>query len=329
MKKWFIPLVVLFALVFLLASCTPAAAPSSVPPSSSQPAATTSAPASSAAPSSSAPASTPAQVIKLSFTCQGPPTGWIEAHTINPWIEQVKQATNGRLVFEPYYSNSLAPANATWDSMMSGVVDAGFVSFHLWPGLTTLTGVISLPFLKYKNSEQQSSIAWKLYEQFPEIQNEYKANKLLALVTSSPFFFLTNKKQIKNKDDFKGLKIRSTAGEAIWTLVQNAGATPVAMPTADIYSNLEKGVIDGAQCNWDFFQTYRLYEVGQYYFYGPFNASVVGVAMSHSAWNKLPKDVQDQLWTVCGLKGSAWWGKTNYDESEGPARQKAKMPQRK
>jgi TRAP-type C4-dicarboxylate transport system substrate-binding protein len=208
--------------------------------------------------------------------------------------------------------------------MMSGVVDAAFCSFHMWPGLTTLTGVISLPFLEYESSEQQSGIAWKLYDQFPEIQNEYKANKLLLLQTSAPFFFLTTKKQITSRDDFDGLKIRSTAGESIWTLVELAGATPVAMPAGDIYMNLEKGVIDGAQCNWDFFQSYRLYEVGKYYFHGPFNASVVGTAMSNSAWNKLPQDVQEQLMSVSGLEGSMWWGKHTYDNALEPAHQKAR-----
>jgi len=289
--------------------------------------ATSSAP--STAPGTSAPATTPVakppvQPIKLAFACTGPPTGWLESHTMHPWFEKVTQATNGLVEFEPYYSNSLVPANGIWDGMMTGVADAGFVSFHLWPGLTTLSGVVSLPFLEYSGSEQQSGIAWKLYEQFPEIQNEYKANKLLLLTTSSPFFFLTSKKQITSRDDFNGLKLRSTAGESIWTMIEKAGATPVAMPVADIYQNLEKGVIDGAQCNWDFFQTFRLFEVGQYYFYGPFNASVVGVAMSHSAWNKIPKEAQDQIMSVCGgLEGSMWWGKTNYDESAAPAREKA------
>jgi len=159
--------------------------------------ATSSAP--STAPGTSAPATTPVakppvQPIKLAFACTGPPTGWLESHTMHPWFEKVTQATNGLVEFEPYYSNSLVPANGIWDGMMTGVADAGFVSFHLWPGLTTLSGVVSLPFLEYSGSEQQSGIAWKLYEQFPEIQNEYKANKLLLLTTSSPFFFLTSKK---------------------------------------------------------------------------------------------------------------------------------------
>ena len=261
------------------------------------------------------------QVYKFSCALSGPPTGWLESHSMLPWFEQVKQATKGRVIFEPYYSGSLVPANAVWDGMMSNAVDAAFVSFHLWPGLTTFTSVVALPFLKYQSAEHQSGIAWKLYEKFPEVQNEYKANKLLILVTSTPFFILTNK-QVNLRDDLKGLKIRSTAGESIWTLLKLAGATPLSMHPSEIYTSMEKGVIDGATCNWDFFQTFRLYEVGSHIFYGPFNTSVVGVAISNNAWNKLPGEVQAQLMSVCGLNGSRWWGKTNYDESSKPAHQK-------
>ena len=268
--------------------------------------------------------SEPEQVYKLSFALSGPPSGWLESHSMSPWFDQVKRATKGRVIFDPYYSGSLVPANAVWDGMMSNAVDAAFVSFHLWPGLTTLNSVVALPFLKYDSAEQQSGIAWKLYEQFPEIQNEYKANKLLVLVTSTPFFILTNNKQIKSREDLKGLKIRSTAGESIWTLLKLAGATPLSMHPSEIYTSMEKGVIDGATCNWDFFQTFRLYDLGEYIFHGPFNTSVVGIAMSNNAWNKLPSDVQDQLMTVCGYEGSRWWGKTNYDESSIPAHEKIK-----
>ena len=146
---------------------------------------------------------------------------------------------------------------------------------------------------------------------------------MLILVTSTPFFILTNK-EVNSRDDLKGLKIRSTAGESIWTLLKLAGATPLSMHPSEIYTSIEKGVIDGATCNWDFFQTFRLYEVGTHIFHGPFNTSVVGIAMSNSAWKKLPKEVQDQLMSVSGYNGSRWWGRTNYDESSQPAHDKIK-----
>jgi len=213
--------------------------------------------------------------------------------------------------------------NMTWDGLQKGIADIADVSFGNTPGLATFLDVISLPELKYTSSMHSAGVAWQLFETVPEIQDEFKAVKILLFYNPGRFMVETSKKQIESRNDLKGLKIRISAGESTQIMNEAAGGVSVTMVGPEIYQSIQKGVIDGAIVNWDLLQSFRLYEVAQYVTHGPFNSAVKAVAMSLHAWNKLPKDIQDQIMSVSGLQGSVFWSKA-YDKSGDAARAKAK-----
>ncbi|CAM5184558.1 Solute-binding protein [Ureibacillus acetophenoni] len=55
--------------------------------------------------------------------------------------------------------------------------------------------------------------------------------------------YLNGEREVKSMEDFKGLKIRGTATYA--PLLEELGADVISMPGEEIYSALEKGIIDG------------------------------------------------------------------------------------
>jgi TRAP-type C4-dicarboxylate transport system substrate-binding protein len=264
-----------------------------------------------------------AQPIKLSFNLTVSKTSYLVTEVLEPWIKQVEKATNGRVVFEVYYSGTLLKMDMAWDGLQKGLVDIADVSFANLPGLATFLDVVSMPDLKYTSSAHQGGVAWKLLETSPEIQNEFKANKMLLLYSPGLFMVETSKKQVKARDDMKGLKMRISAGESTQIMNELAGGVSVTMVGPEIYQNIQKGVADGAFVNFDLMQSFRLYEVAPYVTHGPFNSGVKGIAISLLTWNKLPKDVQDQIMSVSGLAGSVFWSKA-YDKSGDAARAKAK-----
>jgi len=54
-----------------------------------------------------------------------------------------------------------------------------------------------------------------------------------------------SKVAINGVDDFKGVKVRSPEGLAA-DVFRRAGATPVSLPSSEVYTALEKGIIDAA-----------------------------------------------------------------------------------
>ncbi len=114
----------------------------------------------------------------------------------------------------------------------------------------------------------------------------------------------------------KGLKLRA-AGAAQVEALKSMGVVPIASLSAvDIYEALSKGVIDGVLIDWTATGTYKLWESADYVTDLFFSSSPMHLVMNLNTWNKLPKDVQDQVMTVSGRAGSEFWGKSLFDVAD-------------
>ncbi|HZS53216.1 MAG TPA: TRAP transporter substrate-binding protein DctP, partial [Bryobacteraceae bacterium] len=85
--------------------------------------------------------------------------------------------------------------------------------------------------------------------------------------------------------DLQGRKMRGT--QTFTGVFKLLGASPVVLPPAEIYSSLEKGVVDGA--GWPVIGVlgYRWYEVAKYLVRPTFGRLVYPVFFNLDAWNKL------------------------------------------
>ncbi len=64
---------------------------------------------------------------------------------------------------------------------------------------------------------------------------------------------------ITNPSDVKGMKVRA-AGKSFEQMMAGAGASITSMPSSEIYSAMQTGVLDGANTSSSSFVSYRLYE---------------------------------------------------------------------
>jgi TRAP-type C4-dicarboxylate transport system substrate-binding protein len=71
--------------------------------------------------------------------------------------------------------------------------------------------------------------------------------------------FVSTKQCILVPDDVKGMKFRA-AGKAFEQMLQAAGASITSMPSSEIYSGLQTGVLDGAITSSSSLVSYRIYE---------------------------------------------------------------------
>lgn len=264
-----------------------------------------------------------AKVINLTLADQNSETGWGPVHALQPWVKQVEDAAKGKLKIRIYPSQTLCKGKDAWNATKTGIADIGWCFHGYWPGLTPLADVISLPALPFKSAQKGSEVLWKLYVKFPPIQKEFADNKILLLYTSHPYLLITTKKQVKTLEDLKGMKIRMTGGPPT-DQMKALGGVPMLIPMPDNYLALQKGVIDGMGAPWEAILAFRLYEVVKYYTEVPFPAVYFSIAMNKSKWNGLPKDVQDAIMSVSGLKGSRFWGRNFFDTAKEGVSGKAK-----
>jgi TRAP-type C4-dicarboxylate transport system substrate-binding protein len=264
-----------------------------------------------------------AQDIKLTFADQNPPTAWGPTNALQPWLKQVEAATNGKVKFEVYPSQTLVKGPDMWKAVRSGVADVGWCFHGYWPEMTPLSDVVTLPGLPIPSAEKGSEVLWKLYEKFPAMQKEYSEVHPILLYTSNPYFLLTSKKQVKTLEDLKGLKIRVTGGPPTEQM-KALGAVPTPIPMPDMYQALDKGVVDGMGAPWEAVQGFRLYEVAKYYTMVPLSAVYFSLCANKQKWDSLPKDVQAAITKTGGLEGSKFWGKNFFDTAEQAVVEKTK-----
>ena len=97
-------------------------------------------------------------------------------------------------------------------------------------------------------------------------------------------------------EDLKGLKIRAPEG-LVNDVFAAAGAAPVNLPGSEVYTSLDKGVIDAA--DYTVFSTNQaqgLNDIAPNPVYPGFHSlPLVGVSMNLKEWDALPADLQKAM----------------------------------
>jgi TRAP-type C4-dicarboxylate transport system substrate-binding protein len=308
----FAPLAILMAAILLLSACgqTTSTTTSASTPSTTAAAASTSITTTSPA----AVTTTPDKVYTIRWADMDNQLSWTAQKCMIPWTEAVVKATGGKVKFEIYWDNTLSKQTDNWESLKSGIADGADCVMSFWPGLAPLSDLISLPFLGISTAEQAGQVMWKLYEKYPSLQAEYKDVHVLFIGVADPFLLQTNKKQVKTLENIKGLKIRITGGPPTEYL-KNVGASPVLVGMVDVYTNLQKGVLDGVVGSWATVESMKFFEVAKYLTEVPVYSPFAVRAINLKYWNSLPADIQKQIDSVGGFERSRIFSKAQYDDA--------------
>ena len=261
--------------------------------------------------------------IILRYAQQNPDTSWSTINCVEPWLKQVEEATGGKVKIQTYHGQTLAKAKDLWNATKTGIADIGWICHGYFPNLTPLSDVISLPALPFTTAEKGSEVMWKLYEQFPDIRNEFQDVKVLLFYTSEPYTLITRDQPVRSIEDLKGLKIRMVGGPPT-EMVRALGGAPLFISMADAYISLQKGVMDGMGAPWEAIQTWRFYDVVNHYTQVPFPAVYFSIVMNKVTWEGLPSDVQSAIMSVSGLAGSKFWGRNFFDNAKTVSLEKIK-----
>ena len=118
--------------------------------------------------------------------------------------------------------------------------------------------------------------------------------KVLGLVANSNHgYHIFLKEPLSAKSDFAGRKVRGTL--SYHGVIRLLGGSPVVLPGGQIYSALEKGVIDGAAWPAAGMLSMKHYEVAKYRVRPTFGTTTTGFWINLDKWKKLSADDQKIL----------------------------------
>lgn len=220
--------------------------------------------------------------------------------------EWVKIMSGGRMEIKVYGGGELVPALETFDAVHNGAVELGSGAAYYWVGKSNSASFFTaVPF--GMNAQQVN--AWMLGGDGLQLWEEFYDNFGLIPfpggntgVQMGGWF----NRQINSAADLKGLKMRipGLGGRVL----EKAGGTPVLLSGGDIYTGLERGVIDATE--WvgpyhDYLMGF--YQIAKYYYTPGWHemGSELEFIANKEKFNALPADLQEILRTAI-LRLNQW-----------------------
>lgn len=208
------------------------------------------------------------------------------------FCERVKGATNGRLVIQPFAAGAVTGPFETLDAVTAGVLQAQSSWPGWWTGKDAGLAVISDFVFGYEHPWQAE--AWFYHRGGLQMlrQAYAKYNAFPVGVSWWGVESIVSKKPINKMEDFKGVKVRSPQGMTAEILTK-LGASIVVLPGGEVYSALDKGVVDAA--DWatiSMNQRMGFQEVAKFPTKLFHSMPAQEFTVNMDAWKKLPDDIK-------------------------------------
>lgn len=203
----------------------------------------------------------------------------------------IEAESNGRLKFNYFPGGSMFGATETIDAVKDGAADICWATTGTYGGIFPACEFINLVGNGINSAQIGSAVLNIMYEEMPEVQNELKNWKVLAVHGTSNAPLSTVGKKIEKPEDLKGMQIRA-AGTIPTLYLNTVGATAIAMPTSEVYEALSKNVINGMANDWHNIDCFNLFEAVDYCMDIQLNQTSSFVFMNQAKWDALPDDLK-------------------------------------
>ncbi len=219
------------------------------------------------------------------------------------WINEM---SGGRIEIKVYGGGEFVPALEAFDAVSSGSADIGCGGPYYWVGKSPAAQFFaSVPF----GMNAQQSAAWLIsgggMELWREVYAKFNLVPFLGGNTGVQMGGWFNR-EINSIDDYKGLKMRmpGMAGKVI----EKAGAAAMLTPGSEIYTNLERGVIDATEWVGPY-HDYKMgfHKIAKYYYYPGWHEPGTNLEffVNKKLYDSLPTDLQT-IMDAASLKAHSW-----------------------
>jgi TRAP-type C4-dicarboxylate transport system substrate-binding protein len=220
-----------------------------------------------------------------------PATHPVEVDLVQPWAEEVAEATEGRVKITSYPGQTLLQADAIYDGVVSKIAEMGLSCFSYTRGRFPVLEAFELPGVTYANSKVASKVAWDGIRELNPV--EIQDTKLMMVFATGPGDLYT-KDPVRNLGDLKGLTIRATGLSA--KTLEALGASPVAMPQSEAYEALSKSVVKGNLGPIEVLQGWKQAEVTEYLTRTPFLYNTLFfITANLDVWNSITPQDQEAI----------------------------------
>ena len=167
-------------------------------------------------------------------------------HGYVEWKEAIEKASDGEMKINLYTGTVLLPPRSGMSGVRDGIAQVGYHAGTYTPAELPISNalqelgfnyddplVMLVAISDFNMNDSRAMAQWK------------KAGVVFGGGYSTPPYNLMCSKPIKSLADLKGKRLR-TAGAALSAWAESIGATPVNVPSSEMYQGVEKGTLDCA-----------------------------------------------------------------------------------
>lgn len=245
---------------------------------------------SSASSDSSSGSSTKPVTIKLGDVyTNGQPSSDAVAY----FAKTINADKSAKITVDVYPDAELGEENTILQDIRSGSVQMGAITNDTLASLDPQWGIFSVPYL------------FKSLSDVTKYGNSSAGQEVLSSLTKyglygvgfdfSGWDNIISKNPVRSSADFKGMRIRVIPGPSENLTWQTFGATPVSVPSTQLYLSLQQNTVQGVTATSTFFVGNKLYEVAKYVNELRIEALADGFVINLKLWDSLSKTQQNLL----------------------------------
>lgn len=240
------------------------------------------------------------QTFQWKMVTTWPPNFPIIGEACNKLAGLIEKLSNSRIKIRVYGGGELVPALEAFDAVKSGVAQMGSGSPYYWAGKIPAAQFFStVPF--GMNAQQMN--AWILVGEGYELWKElYKAHNLVPFPGGNTGVQMGGwfNKPIDSVADLKSLKMRipGIGGKVL----EKAGGTPVLLAGGELYTGLERGIIDATEWLGPFHdQSMGFQDIADFYYAPGWHepGTLLEFFVNKEVFEELPADLQQIVETAC------------------------------
>lgn len=211
------------------------------------------------------------------------------------WAADVAKRTDGAIEIELLPVGTIVAHTETQDAIAAGILDGHFTDSSYFAGKDPAFGLIANPVGAWSSPQEMFDFMDAAgSDLMNEMLNPYGLQFIGATTPGLEAFL--SKKPLNGVEDLKGLKMRAPEG-MVQRVFAAAGAAPVNLPGSEVFTSLDKGVIDAA--DYTVFSTNHaqgMHSVATHPVYPGFHSMpLVEVSINKEKWDSLPAELQADL----------------------------------
>lgn len=220
-------------------------------------------------------------------------------YLVDPFVEGIKEATDGRVSITVSGPETVPPFEQL-EPVGSGVFHFLFTHGAYHFGTTPIATVADA-----LHGDLETARKSGVFEALDKHYQQFNLKLVMLPITPEGAYHIILRNPVGESGGLDGRKIRGSL--TYKGIIEMLGGVLTVLPPAEIYTGLEKGVIDGAA--WPIIGAldYNWYEVAPYLLRPGFGVNYEPIFMNLDAWNALSEEDQKAILEVAKKIEDAWY----------------------